>query len=150
MFRVNTRGIQTPNFVGSMAIFAGGLLQFIASMWEFLRGSVFGATRRLSTKNNFIVGCCFLLLYKANPEPSWCVRSVKDFFSDWLSHIAAFSAYGTFWMSYATIFIPGSGILAAYGNYQTLLVCLIHVYCDAHARIRAVFLWLSHHRRRSL
>ncbi|KAF9450819.1 hypothetical protein P691DRAFT_809332, partial [Macrolepiota fuliginosa MF-IS2] len=30
---------------------------------------------------------------------------------------AAFTSYGAFWMSYATILIPGSGILAAYeGN----------------------------------
>jgi len=72
MFKVNTSGIRTSNVVVGMAIFAGGLLQFIAGMWEFPRGNVFGAT--------------------------------------------TFSAYGTFWMSYAAIFIPGSGILAAYGN----------------------------------
>lgn len=28
--------------------------------------------------------------------------------------LAAFSSYGGFWLSYATIFIPGSGIVAAY------------------------------------
>ena len=44
MFNVNTRGIQTPNVVVGMAIFAGGLLQFIAGMWEFPRGNIFGAT----------------------------------------------------------------------------------------------------------
>ncbi|KAJ3576019.1 hypothetical protein NP233_g718 [Leucocoprinus birnbaumii] len=31
---------------------------------------------------------------------------------------AAFSSYGAFWMSYATILIPGSGILAAYENAE--------------------------------
>jgi len=72
IFNVNTRGIRTPNVVVAMAVFAGGLLQFIAGMWEFPRGNIFGAT--------------------------------------------AFSAYGTFWMSYAAINIPGFGILAAYGN----------------------------------
>jgi len=72
MFNVGTRGIQTPNVIIGMAIFAGGLLQFIAGMWSFPRGNIFEAT--------------------------------------------AFSAYGTFWMSYAAIFIPGSGVLAAYGN----------------------------------
>lgn len=72
MFSVNASGVRTPNVVVGMAIFSGGLLQFIAGMWEFPRGNVFGAT--------------------------------------------AFSAYGTFWMSYAAIFIPGSGILAAYGD----------------------------------
>ncbi|KAK7453489.1 hypothetical protein VKT23_011766 [Stygiomarasmius scandens] len=70
MFNVNTRGIEHPNVVIGMAIFAGGLTQFIAGMWEFPRGNVFGAT--------------------------------------------AFASYGSFWMSYATIFIPSSGIMAAY------------------------------------
>jgi succinate-acetate transporter protein len=54
MFNVNTRGIQTPNVVVGMAIFAGGLLQFIAGMWEFLRGNVFGATGKFLAKNKFL------------------------------------------------------------------------------------------------
>jgi succinate-acetate transporter protein len=48
MFNVNTRGIRIPNVVVGMAIFAGGLLQFIAGMWEFARGNVFGATGKFS------------------------------------------------------------------------------------------------------
>ena len=40
----------------------------------------------------------------------------------------AFSAYGTFWMSYATIFIPGSGILAAYGNNKQELSNAVGLY----------------------
>jgi len=76
MFNVGTRGVSHPNVVVGMAIFAGGLTQFIAGMWEFPRGNVFGAT--------------------------------------------AFSTYGSFWMSYATIFIPGSGILATFSNPQEL------------------------------
>jgi len=44
LFNVSTRGIHTPNVVVGMAIFTGGLLQFIAGMWEFPRGNVFGAT----------------------------------------------------------------------------------------------------------
>jgi succinate-acetate transporter protein len=61
MYNVQTRGIAHSNVVVGMAIFAGGLTQFIAGMWELPRGNVFGAT--------------------------------------------AFSSYGAFWMSYATIFI---------------------------------------------
>ncbi|TFK33288.1 FUN34 transmembrane protein [Crucibulum laeve] len=76
MFNVSARGIHVPNLVIGMAIFAGGLIQFMAGMWEFPRGNVFGAT--------------------------------------------AFSSYGAFWMSYATIFIPASGILAAYPDPQEL------------------------------
>jgi len=74
MYNVNTRGIHTPNVVVGMTIFTGGLLQFIAGMWEFPRGNVFGAT--------------------------------------------VFSSYGTFWMSYATILIPSSGIISAYTDPQ--------------------------------
>jgi hypothetical protein len=44
MYNVKTRGITTPNVVVGMAIFAGGLTQFIAGMWEFPRGNVFGTT----------------------------------------------------------------------------------------------------------
>ncbi|KAF8165912.1 Gpr1 family protein [Crassisporium funariophilum] len=76
MFNVNTRGIHNPNVVVGMALFTGGLLQFIAGMWEFPRGNLWAAT--------------------------------------------AFSSYGCFWMSYATIFIPSSGILAAYTDPQEL------------------------------
>ncbi|KAJ4467194.1 FUN34 transmembrane protein [Lentinula edodes] len=76
LFNVGTRGISHPNVVVGMAIFAGGLTQFIAGMWEFPRGNVFGAT--------------------------------------------AFASYGSFWMSYATIFIPGSGVMAAFSDPQEL------------------------------
>ncbi|KAJ7027331.1 Gpr1 family protein [Mycena alexandri] len=76
MYNVNARGITIPNVVVGMGIFTGGFTQFIAGMWEFPRGNVFGAT--------------------------------------------AFSTYGAFWMAYATIFIPGSGILAAYDDPKEL------------------------------
>ncbi|KIM38766.1 hypothetical protein M413DRAFT_241636 [Hebeloma cylindrosporum] len=76
MYNVNTRGIHAPNVVVGMAVFTGGLLQFMAGMWEFPRGNTFGAT--------------------------------------------ALSSYGAFWMSYATILIPSSGILSAYTDPQEL------------------------------
>lgn len=37
---------------------------------------------------------------------------------------AAFSSYGAFWMSYGTILIPGSGILAAYTTQSDLASAL--------------------------
>ena len=37
-----------------MAIFTGGLLQFIAGMWEFPRGNVFGATGKLKDVKLYI------------------------------------------------------------------------------------------------
>jgi len=36
----------------------------------------------------------------------------------------AFTSYGAFWMSYATILLPGSGILAAYTNVDELTSAL--------------------------
>lgn len=44
MYNVHTRGIHAPNAVVGMALFAGGLAQFLAGMWEFPRGNMFGAT----------------------------------------------------------------------------------------------------------
>jgi len=44
MYNINARGVMTPNIILGMAIFAGGLLQFIAGMWQFPRGNVFSAT----------------------------------------------------------------------------------------------------------
>ncbi|KAF8266383.1 GPR1/FUN34/yaaH family-domain-containing protein [Lactarius quietus] len=55
-----------------MALFYGGLGQFLAGMWEFATGNTFGAT--------------------------------------------AFTSYGAFWLSFATLFIPNSGIAAAYAD----------------------------------
>ncbi|KAJ7455718.1 GPR1/FUN34/yaaH family-domain-containing protein [Mycena latifolia] len=76
MYNVQTRGVTHPNVVVGMGIFSGGLTQFVAGMWQFPRGNVFGAT--------------------------------------------VFSSYGAFWMSYATILIPGSGIMSAYSDPDEL------------------------------
>jgi hypothetical protein len=76
LYNLNTRGIHHNNVVLGMAIFTGGLGQFVAGLWEFPRGNMFGAT--------------------------------------------AFTSYGTFWMSYAMILIPGTGVLAAYGDEAEL------------------------------
>jgi succinate-acetate transporter protein len=56
-----------------MGLFVGGLAQFMAGMWEFPRGNVYGS--------------------------------------------AFFTLYGAFWMSYAVILFPGTGIAESYtGN----------------------------------
>ncbi|KAF5346424.1 hypothetical protein D9758_012774 [Tetrapyrgos nigripes] len=71
LYNVGARGVQTPNVIVGMALFCGGLAQFLAGMWEFPNGNTFGAT--------------------------------------------VFTSFGAFWLSFATILIPGSGILIAYG-----------------------------------
>ncbi|KAJ7091301.1 GPR1/FUN34/yaaH family-domain-containing protein [Mycena crocata] len=95
MFNVQTRGITVPNVVVGMAIFGGGLTQFIAGMWELPRGNVFGAT--------------------------------------------AFSSYGAFWMSYATIFIPSSGIMAAYDDPDEF-ASAVGIYLSAWLMVTLFFL----------
>ncbi|KAF8967496.1 GPR1/FUN34/yaaH family-domain-containing protein [Flammula alnicola] len=49
MYNLHARDIHTPNVVVGMAIFSGGLVQFMAGMWEFPRGNVFGATGTILT-----------------------------------------------------------------------------------------------------
>lgn len=96
MYIVQTRGISHPNVVVGMSIFAGGLTQFIAAMWEFPRGNVFGATGACPAAVTFL---------HIHPFP-------------------VFASYGSFWMSYGTIFIPSSGILAAYSDPKELASAL--------------------------
>lgn len=70
LYNAHARHVLVPNVVVGMALFYGGLGQFLAGMWEFATGNTFGAT--------------------------------------------AFTSYGAFWLSFATLFIPDSGIGAAY------------------------------------
>jgi len=84
MYNYQVRNITEPNVVVGMAIFCGGLAQFLAGMWEFPRGNMFGAT--------------------------------------------AFSSYGAFWMSYATILIPSSGIIEAYATNPSQLENALGIY----------------------
>jgi len=41
---------------------------------------------------------------------------------------SAFTSYGAFWMSFATIFLPGSGILAAYDGKEDQLTSALGIY----------------------
>ncbi|SJL12505.1 related to FUN34-transmembrane protein involved in ammonia production [Armillaria ostoyae] len=51
----------------------------------------------------------------------------------------AFSSYGAFWMSYATIFIPNSGILDAYGTDASELSSALAVYLFAWMIVTVLF-----------
>src|ERR1700730_8374550 len=44
LYNVHARHITVPNAVVGMALFFGGLAQFLAGMWEFASGNTFGAT----------------------------------------------------------------------------------------------------------
>jgi succinate-acetate transporter protein len=90
LYNVNARHINTPNVVVGMAVGVGGLVQLLAGQWEFVCGNTFGATVRRALLSSLYPRCL-----------------------TWLSQ--AFSSYGGFWLSFALIYLPGSGILAAYG-----------------------------------
>jgi len=70
LYNMHVRHISVPNVAVGMALFYGGLAEFLAGMWAFAAGNAFDAT--------------------------------------------IFSTYGAFWLSYATLYIPNSGIAAAY------------------------------------
>jgi len=76
LYNLQTRSITAPNVVVGMALFAGGLAQLLAGMWEFPNNNTFGAL--------------------------------------------AFTSYGAFWLSYATILIPASGVITAYTSSSEL------------------------------
>jgi GPR1/FUN34/yaaH family len=78
------------------------------------------------TKNKFksqVVPSCYFI----KPIPSFFYAPDQRLLTDFLT-LVAFSAYGTFWMSYAAIFIPGSGILAAFGNNTQELANALGLY----------------------
>ncbi|KAH9021654.1 GPR1/FUN34/yaaH family-domain-containing protein [Lactarius deliciosus] len=79
-----------------MALFFGGLGQFLAGMWEFATGNTFGAT--------------------------------------------AFTSYGAFWLSFATLFIPNSGIGAAYAATPGMEDDAIGIYLLAWMVVTFLFL----------
>ncbi|GLB41324.1 putative GPR1/FUN34/yaaH family protein [Lyophyllum shimeji] len=103
LYNIHTRGITHPNVVVGMAIFCGGLAQLLAGMWEFPRGNMLGGTA-------FV--CYHSLSYSLLP-----FSAVKHQTCCGCGRVnSAFTSYGAFWMSYATILIPGSGIGAAYAE----------------------------------
>jgi hypothetical protein len=121
LYNVNTRGIHTPNVILGMAIFTGGLLQFIAGMWEFPRGNVFGATGKLKDIKlcNFpSLFSCFLNARIIFKMLLVFVLLKKLLFLTLL--ILAFASFGCFWMSYSVILIPGTGVIAAYSDPHEL------------------------------
>jgi len=101
LYNVHARGTLVPNVVVGMALFCGGLAQFLAGMWEFATGNTFGAT--------------------------------------------AFSSYGAFWLSFAALLIPGSGIGEAYAssdNPSTILDA-IAIYLTAWTIVTFLFFLAS-------
>ena len=58
----------------------------------------------------------------------------------------AFTSYGAFWMSYATILIPGSGIIAAYENTEggaEQLSAALGIFLITWMIVTFLFLWVT-------
>ncbi|KAG5717861.1 Ammonia transport outward protein 2 [Termitomyces sp. T112] len=56
---------------------------------------------------------------------------------------AAFTSYGAFWMSYATILIPGSGIVAAYAGNESELSSALGIFLICWMLVTFFFLIVS-------
>jgi hypothetical protein len=76
---VHALHVTVPNAAVGMAIFYGGLCQFIAGMWEFASGNTFGATgesQGLLHRLGCLRGTHVVLLRSASPTsipqgPEW-------------------------------------------------------------------------------
>ncbi|RDB30102.1 Ammonia transport outward protein 2 [Hypsizygus marmoreus] len=55
----------------------------------------------------------------------------------------AFTSYGAFWMSYATILIPGSGVLTAYGTNKAELQSALGIFLIAWTMVTLIFFIVS-------
>jgi hypothetical protein len=95
---VGARGVVKGDMIVGAALFVGGLGQFTAGMWDFVRGDVFGAN--------------------------------------------AFAAYGTFWMSYAVILFPGSGVADAYKASPKMYANAVGIYMSGWFIVTILF-WFA-------
>nr|VWO97494.1 Transcriptional repressor rco-1 [Ganoderma boninense] len=118
MYNVQTRGITTANVVVGMALFVGGLAQFVAGMWEFACQNTFGATgeRRSPALPPFSLPSPprFFPFHSLHTPALLLDSPIYEVLTQTLPLHAAFTMFGGFWMSFGTIFIPGSGVLDAY------------------------------------
>jgi len=116
LYNVNTRGIHTPNVVVGMAIFTGGLLQFIAGMWEFPRGNVFGATA-------FASYGCFWMSYSAILIPGTGVLAA---YSDPQELSNAIGLFLIVWSMFTAMLVPA--LIRKNISYTILFVLLSATY----------------------
>uniref|UniRef100_A0A0W0EY98 Fun34 transmembrane protein n=1 Tax=Moniliophthora roreri TaxID=221103 RepID=A0A0W0EY98_MONRR len=112
LYNAGARDIDTPNVVIGMALFCGGLAQLLAGMWEFPKGNTFGATGELLPAIPASLSMPSRIRAFVRQPHKAAQRPHVVPIAPWGDR--AFSSYGAFWLSYATVFIPGSGIAEAY------------------------------------
>lgn len=101
-YGVHVQGIHTSNMLISVLIFFGGVCQFICGIMEFVAGNT------VST-----VSCKERLLFS-----SLFCRNLATSGSTPQFTATVFPAYGALNLSYAMIFLPGTGIIASYVDKQ--------------------------------
>lgn len=118
-FGVQVRGVATPNVLVGVLVFFGGICQFISGIMEFISGN----TVSLSDLRNPLaltlssVRCDVSAFLPLVPSHEFSTHNTPD---NWLtSGSSVFPSYGAFNLSYAMIYLPGSGILAAYTDPAT-------------------------------
>lgn len=77
------------------------------------------------------------------PSPDQ-VRTVTRHFGvfNLLNHPIVFCIYGTFWLSYASILLPGTGIAAAFDGDADMLGDAIGIYLVVWSIITVMFLYV--------
>ncbi|KAL6305699.1 GPR1/FUN34/yaaH family-domain-containing protein [Sparassis latifolia] len=153
LFNVSARDIHIPNVIVGMTLWVGGLSQLLAGMWEFASANTFGATGQCPFPLARVVPCSpparasncppcrsvmgFALprvaaaLFPHGPSPRFSPSPRIILHAPASSRASppfAFSLFGTFWMSYGTIYIPSSGILAAYAAAPDQLASGLGIY----------------------
>lgn len=84
----------TPNVLVGVLVFFGGICQFLAGIMEFISGNTVSVTPLISVSE------------------SWLMKHSQF-------GATVFPSYGAFNLSYAMIYLPGSGILTSYTDSAT-------------------------------
>jgi succinate-acetate transporter protein len=95
LYTVSTRGVHTPNAIIGLALFLGGLVMFLAGMWEFPRGNVWGATV-------FSIYSAFWMSYALILLP---VAGIQSSFSNGGEFSNAYGLYLIVWFMISVIFL---------------------------------------------
>ena len=122
LYYAGAKGISTPNVIVSLAVFYGGLAEFLAGIWEFFNGNTFAFTVFCSYGAFWITfGCMnvpsFAILSAYNEDPIMLGNALGFFLIGWgiftfLMLLLTFKATVVFVLLFTTLDI-GFFILAA-------------------------------------
>lgn len=155
LFNCGARGVSHPELVVALCVATGGMAQFMAGVWEFAVGNTFGAAVFVRTVHplSLLIPPCSTLTQALRV----CSISSPDMASHLPVHVyvqqadaptlahpnmiltwPTLPADGSFWWSYACIYIPWFGIQAAVPADE--LPNAIGVYLSAWVIITFIFL----------